>query len=427
MNLKVKNNCEKKNIKKGIRGITLIALVVTIIVLIILAGVSIAMLSGQNGILNRASEAKEKTAIAQEDENEKLQGYENIIRQYADNLPTGEGTTPYLPDATKFEKVAGTDLDSGLVIREKATGSQYVWVEVPRTSEVYPIAGVDITNFIDDEYTKIENDLHTYTNDYRNGTGFSDVYCADSKTGWFTGTEAYETAKKKMLKSVYLNGGFWVGRYEAGIEVNRTFEGTATIIPLSKENLYPYTYVTRTQAKVLAEQVESGSYTSSLMFGVQWDLVLKYIETKFLEKNTSSDIKTKLNSNSTTIGNYYNSVFTLNRGEFAQYNALSTWYKFNSEEKTALVTGSQKKSQSLYENGILLTTGATEATNLQNIYDIAGNVWEWTLEKTSYDDDPCACRGSVYLYDGSSGPASGRGSSGTSGSYDSIGFRLSLY
>ena len=41
---------------KNNKGITLIALVVTIIVLLILAGVSIAMLTGQNGILNRASQ-----------------------------------------------------------------------------------------------------------------------------------------------------------------------------------------------------------------------------------------------------------------------------------------------------------------------------------------------------------------------------------
>ena len=47
--------------KKNTRGITLIALVITIIVLLILAGVTIAVLSGENGILTRAAEAKEKT------------------------------------------------------------------------------------------------------------------------------------------------------------------------------------------------------------------------------------------------------------------------------------------------------------------------------------------------------------------------------
>ena len=65
-----------KNIRKQENGITLIALVVTIIVLLILAGISIAMLTGQNGILNRAAEAKEKTGVAQEDEEKTLQGYE---------------------------------------------------------------------------------------------------------------------------------------------------------------------------------------------------------------------------------------------------------------------------------------------------------------------------------------------------------------
>lgn len=49
---------------KNNKGITLIALVVTIIVLLILAGVSIAMLTGENGILNRASESAEKQALA---------------------------------------------------------------------------------------------------------------------------------------------------------------------------------------------------------------------------------------------------------------------------------------------------------------------------------------------------------------------------
>ena len=60
----------KRNVNNN--GITLIALVVTIIVLLILAGVSINMLTGQNGILNRAAEAKEKTETASKDEQRKL-------------------------------------------------------------------------------------------------------------------------------------------------------------------------------------------------------------------------------------------------------------------------------------------------------------------------------------------------------------------
>ena len=53
------------------RGITLIALVITIIVLLILAGVSIAMLTGNNGILSQAQKASEETKIAEEKEQNK--------------------------------------------------------------------------------------------------------------------------------------------------------------------------------------------------------------------------------------------------------------------------------------------------------------------------------------------------------------------
>ena len=64
-------------------------------------------------------------------------------------------------------------------------------------------------------------------------------------------------------------------------------------------------------------------------------------------------------------------------------------------KKKTLVTGSKKEEQSSYENGILLTTGATEATSLQNIYDIAGNLWEWTREFYS-TSGPCVDRGGSY-------------------------------
>ena len=60
---------KKKYFKKmNNNGITLIALVITIIVLLILAGVSIAMLTGENGVLTKATEAKDQTGIAQEKE-----------------------------------------------------------------------------------------------------------------------------------------------------------------------------------------------------------------------------------------------------------------------------------------------------------------------------------------------------------------------
>ena len=332
-------------------------------------------------------------------------------------LPMIENSTiPYYPGSS-FSYKEG-DLDSGLVIKD-SSGNEYVWVEVPRTAEVYPNAGVNISSFTDKDYKDIEEDLHTYTNVYRNGTKYSDTWydaTKDSKEAnkldWYQSESDYNTAKKKMLKSVYQNGGFWVGRYEAGIEnkadIRKAASATATLTPVTKQNMYPYIYVTRTQAKVLAEKVESGSYTSSLMFGVQWDLVLKFIEVK--GKATQSNLKT----DSKTIGNYYDSL----------WNITNTKAKYSTDDgKNFTACQYEKKS----ETSILLTTGADTSFSLMNIYDIAGNVGEWTLEKTSYTDFPCVYRGGSYNYNGSINPASYRNGYSTSVSYYGFGFRLSLY
>ena len=424
----------QRNANKSEKGITLIALVVTIVVLLILAGVSLNLVLGDNGIINKAKEGRDKYAEATQNEQSELNKVDEWLEENvggstggggSQNLPSTGETKPYLP-GDDFHQVPGTDLSNGLVIEEDGIGNQYVWIEVPKTTTVYPTAGLDITNFTEEEYTKIENDLHTYTDYYRRYTDetltdYTDTYYADSTTGWFTSATEYNTLKQKMLKSVYQNGGFWIGRYEAGIAENRTEKGEATVTPLSKADQYPYTYVTRTQAKVLAQQVNSGNYTSSLMFGVQWDLVMKFLETKGVKQ---SDLR----SDSTSWGNYYNSTFTLNRGKYAQYTggALTTWNNYT-QDLANCVQSSVKQSASDYKNSILLTTGASDATKKMNIYDLAGNVWEWTLEYTSDTSNPCAKRGGDYSSIGSLNPASHRDNYDSTYSSNFRGFRLSLF
>ena len=90
----------KENLKKT-KGITLIALVITIIVLLILAGVSIAMLTGENGILSQAQKAKNKTEEAQANETNILTGYENYINGATnqvldDDLPGNEDLKTFI-------------------------------------------------------------------------------------------------------------------------------------------------------------------------------------------------------------------------------------------------------------------------------------------------------------------------------------------
>lgn len=86
---------------KNNKGITLIALVVTIIVLLILAGVSIAMLTGQNGILNRASDAGESTAVANAKEKVTLAINEAITDYYKDTYTGSEASSTTLYSASK--------------------------------------------------------------------------------------------------------------------------------------------------------------------------------------------------------------------------------------------------------------------------------------------------------------------------------------
>ena len=413
----------RKTLRRN-KGITLIALVVTIIVLLILAGISIAMLTGQNGILNRTAEAKEKTEAAQKDEEKTLQGYEDIMAQYTGSLPSREETKPYFPNST-FSYKEG-DLSTGLVIKD-SNDNEYVWVEVPTTIYSDSKYNTKGTPSSADDWEKIRDCLKAYTVDY------SDSSYKDTNTDGTTYSDDY----KNMLKSVYTNGGFWIGRYEAGLEGDtpRTAytEISASDKAVIKPNVYPYNYVKRDEAQTLAQKMNYGDCKGSLIFGIQWDLTLKYIEEKTVEvakeankDKVRTDIKRKLTSKSTTIGNYRNSAFILNRGKFAQYNALSKWYNFNSEEKPTLVTESKKKEQGSDSNAILLTTGATEATSLQNIYDIAGNVWEWTLEFCN-TSSPCIGRGGSCIYDGWSIPAKNRIDFNIGNFYGDIGFRVGLW
>ena len=405
------------------KGITLVALVVTIVVLLILAGVSINLVLGNNGIIAKAKDAETKSAEAREND---LKGMNSLIEQMESTLNgSGNGgktepeTVPYLP-SDDFHYDTSTSIDTGLVIKD-ANGNEYVWVVVPRTIAVYKTTGLGKTTFTDADYTSIENDLKEYTKTYRGSTSYSDTYTADDKNvGWFADATAYNNLKNSMLKSVYENGGFYVGRYEAGIGTNRTsieeqVDGkypVPTTVPVTKADAYPYTYVTRTQAQNLANNVNSGNKTSSLMFGVQWDLVLAFMsrDTAKINQNTLSE----LTSNSTTIGNYNNNLW-----EIKNVNA-----KYLSNGKFVQCSNPYKKESN---SNILLTTGADDSFSVQNIYDIAGNVWEWTLEKTSDTSGYCARRGGSYNNIGSAVPATFRGRDNMTYAHYSIGFRVALW
>ena len=114
----------KKCLNEKNKGITLIALVITIIILLILAGVTISMLTGENGILKRAREAKEKMEIATEEEQNTLLQYEYEIAKMQGEISETETFGEYSMEK-KIKEKYGQDIKIGDTVRYDASISDY--------------------------------------------------------------------------------------------------------------------------------------------------------------------------------------------------------------------------------------------------------------------------------------------------------------
>ena len=321
-----------------------------------------------------------------------------------------KGFTVSSEKGTTSGKTDETSIDSGLVIKKGS--DEYVWIPVPRTifnkSEIESTDGEG--NVILD-YDKIYVALNRYASPYREGKAKQGYYWKDEwydssnkkatdrganlsdTAGCGLTSENYTKQYQRMLKSVYTNGGFWIGRYEAGIDTKRTTRvaPASSPIPISQKNKNPYTYVYCSDAQILAEKVAtsdttnnagSENYTSSLMFGIQWDLVCKFLEgSSVWSNNTEAEKIAYINSDSSSWGNYKPD------------------------------SGSRKN------------TGSSTTYRRRNIYDFAGNVWEWTLEHVTSDSyHPCSGRGGIYGSTGSDYPASYRDFYSTNASGDDYRF-----
>ena len=312
-------------------------------------------------------------------------------------------------------------VENGLVVKD-SNDNEWVWIEVPKK--------VFTTATKADEYDKIKADLVAYATDYREG---KEGQGCDWTDEWYNGCGISDSSKytdmyNKMLSSVYKNCGFWISRYEIGdststsSDITRTSSNGVKGTAVSQANMIPYNYVTCSQAQSLASGMSTVSNkTSSLLFGIQWDLTCK-----FLERNsnlTKEDIK----SDSTSWGNYKNNSLTLYRGKYNinPSSSTSTWTTYTTNTTNYVTSSKTSNNESYYQ---LLTTGASEETNRLNIYDFAGNEWEWTLENATTDEStPCASRGGAYSGLGSNVTASSRLSGATSKSIEENGFRSTLY
>ena len=318
------------------------------------------------------------------------------------------GDIAYIPKDFRVSEVPGQNtIAEGLVVKDN-NQNEWVWIEVPKSIYTNTILNEGTAPTSSEDYAKIESVMQAYASDYRQD-GWTDTFYSTEQHG-FADSTAYDNWKNSMLKSVYEKGGFYIGRYEMGTDTARFASNDALTTPLIQRDKYPYNFVTCSQAQTLAKQLSAGEKQGSLMFGIQWDLVMKFIKAKGAK--TQAELKT----DSSSWGNYETVSFDVKR-EQGRYTTSP------SEVGSWITTSNYAKPSSR----VLLTTGATDRNCALGIYDLAGNVWEWTLENPTNHNGSSALRSGSCYYDGSDGPASYRGYLDPSYSNNTVSVRPALW
>ena len=361
---------KNQTIEKNMKGITLIALVITIIVLLILAGVSIAMLTGQNGILTQAQNSKRAAEESAENEKKQLSQAEANTHLEAYNYTDEKGSTAKIPAGYAVSNVEGENLVSKGLVIIGSNGNEYVWI--PCTKDTYKREetawGVE-----DDHGTKAVKDELT----------LKEVTPSDEevKNGITTAVlkEIFGQVTSE-ISSVETNGGYYIGRYEVGKENNKA---------VVKANQEPYDDIIWREAYKQAKGIDVGtSATSYLCSSYAWDTAVKFIQTH------------------STATNYATSRDNFN----------GNWYDKEVKDKNGKVIKKVNTSTRL-------NTGLT--TSFANIYDIGGNEAEFTTELNPNTTEAVVVRGGAY---GTlTLPAGYRWDNSSYDAYSGYGFRTTLF
>ena len=406
---KQKNNFTKLTHKKGI---SLIVLIVTIIVIIILAAAVILTISKNNPVSSAKEATFKEDVTAIQDE---LSMY--LSKKYTDN-PTsfdkssvnlsGDSMVTELPSTKKYKDKVSVVEGNLILNKSKVNSEEKKWFNevIGNTSNVkeewqdtiasvkygvpIPIGftykegtkdtGLVIQDEKGNEFVWVPVTESTYAKDF----GFKSDFNATSTN---TKDDTLPNGITDETADVVKYGGFYIGRYEAGVPENQTtIDGTSSStsnvkgMPISKKDATVWTDINYMNSKASAESMINNKYVQTgLITGTAWDAVCHWIK---------SDDELK---DSRTYGNYNNS------------------------ESPANVTGYGTKQVS----------GYSDKWMVKNIYDLAGNVREWTSEKAGSSD--FIYRGGSYDDDGSGDPVSYRGYTYAFSTDVGIGFRLRLY
>ena len=387
--------------------------------LLILAGVSISLLLDENGIIKKSKDARREYGQAKANEQEDLSNLSDMIDE-----ATGKVTLAKVPVGTKASKngtINGKEGNSnnptipknyipidtatstwgdgstapsqdsvkhGLVIKDDSN-NEWVWVPVPdvtvmcdtsNTTE-YTLCGTEgetavktklysksITIGKDSNTKTITRTMPGTTSSFRepdlvvgSGTSYNATYyktiLGDNGTKEEL-AQLFVDEYKEMIESIQKYGGFYIGRYElseAGVQKNQP-----TLVKTNWYNLYK-----KCKSLNASDKVET-----RMIWGCQWDVACNFIANKGDKKSITD---------SSSWGNYYGTSVKADDGK-TELKASGTSAKLN--------------------------TGKTTFTMANNIYDLAGNLYEWTQE--AIHTFGRASRGGYYGNDGSDSPASVR-------------------
>ena len=471
---------KKQTSKNNKQAISLIVLVITIIVMIILAGAIILTLNN-NGIINKASEAVEKTNEATVNElaqtkwaeaylttdksQEALEEYvltelekaginideysikvtTNGVRVIKSVVATVDGVP--IPKGFVASTATGENKKAkGLVIYEGTEAVTDANVEDARRSRnQYVWVPVDIATF---DTTFVRKDYINTTSKISDTLGTSSMYWEVLPTIKLSTdnlkymTEDTLTEVQEMYASVKKYGGFYIARYEAGIDTQRTAQGNAADLPGIKEGTkvysvmgkIPYTYIPWTWNNALNEDTNGAvevarrmypdndqnyGVVSTLTYGVQWDRAIQW----FIDTEVMTENQVNKTEGSTAYGNYsdhvINSQDELNKGALVWDYTASSSGTYVEKYSTTLT---YPKAIGTYW---ILSTGALKVANVNNIYDMAGNMNEWTMEGRSTESR--TARGGTFVYIGTRTPVANRSYGGPDEAVSGNGFRPSLY
>ena len=398
----VNNNFTKLTQK---RGISLIVLIVTIIVIIILAAAVILTITKNNPV-SSAKEATFKEDMANiQDE---LSMY--ISKKYTDNPLSfekssvnlsGDSMVTELPSTKKYKDKISVVEGNLVKNNSKVNSNEKKWFNevIGNTSNVKEewqdtIAsvkyGVPIPKGFDYVTGTKENGLVI-----KDGEGNEFVWVPATESTYIkdtsfpgytpTGDDTLPNGITDETADVVKYRGFYIGRYEAGIPEGDTSPSNKTGIPVSKKSAIVWASIDYTNSKASAESMISNEYVQTgLLTGKAWDTTCNWIKDSLNSINSSASL-----TNSRYYGNHIDSLAPANEN-----------------------------------SGTKSTSGFNENWKVKNIYDLAGNVWEWTSEA---NDSYFISRGGSYSNSGIENPVSLRNHGMSYYAGVDLGFRVRLY